>query len=130
MKLTTSPSSVLVRINGAMPLLPIANKSFKRVEQFSYWRKTITNPNSIHEEIKSRLRSGSASCLSVQNLWPSSLLSKITKLQIYKIIILPVVLYGCETSSFKLRVEHSPRVFANRVMSKVFDMIYLLTVVV
>ena len=118
MRLITSPSSVLVRINGAMPLLPIDNKSFERVKQFSYWRKTLTNPNFIHEEIKSRLKSGSACCLSVQKLWPSTLLSKIILLQIYKIIILPVVLYGCETWSLKLRVEHSPRVFANRVVSR------------
>ena len=46
-------------------------------------------------------------------------LSKIIKLQIYKIIILPVVLYGCENWSLKNRVEHSPRVFANRVLSMV-----------
>jgi len=121
MRLNTSPSSVLVLINGTMPLLPIANKSFERVERFSYWRKTLTNPNFIHEEVKSRLKSGSGCCLSVQNLWPSSLFSTIIKLQIYRIITLPVVLYGCETWSLKLRVEHSPRVFANRVMRKVFE---------
>jgi hypothetical protein len=120
MRLTASPSSVLVRTNGARPLLPIANKSFERVEQFSCWRKTLTNPNFIHEEIKSSLKSGISCCLSVKNLWPSSWFSKIIKLQIYKIIILPVVLCGCETWSLILRVEHSPRVFANRVVSKVF----------
>jgi hypothetical protein len=34
------------------------NKSFEGVEQFKYWETTITNPNCIHEEIKSRLKSG------------------------------------------------------------------------
>jgi hypothetical protein len=51
---------------------------------------------------------------SVQNL-SSQLLSKKLKIRIYKTIILPVVLYGCETWSLTLREEHRLRVFENRV---------------
>jgi hypothetical protein len=40
------------------------NKSFERVEQFKYLGKPLTNKNLIHEEIKSRLKSGNACCLS------------------------------------------------------------------
>jgi hypothetical protein len=40
---------------------------------------------------------------------------------IYKTIILPVVLYGCETSSLALREEHGLRVFENRVLRRIFD---------
>jgi hypothetical protein len=39
---------------------------------------------------------------------------------IYRSIILPVVLYGCETWSLKLREEHRLRVFANRVLRRIF----------
>jgi hypothetical protein len=46
--------------------------------------------------IKSRLKSGNACYHSVQNLLSSSLLSKSVKIKIYRTIILPVVLYGCE----------------------------------
>ena len=46
---------------------------------------------------KSRLRSGNACYHSVQNLLSSRLLSKNLKIKIYRTIILPVVLYGCET---------------------------------
>ena len=59
----------------------------------------VTNKNSIVEEIKSRLRSGNACYHSVQNLLFSRLLSKNLKMKIYRTIILPVVLYGCETWS-------------------------------
>jgi hypothetical protein len=38
------------------------------------------------------------------------------KVIIYKIIILPVVLYGCETWSLTVREEHKLRVFENRVL--------------
>jgi hypothetical protein len=37
-----------------------------------------------------------------------------------KTIILPVVLYGCETWSLSLRDEHRLRVFENRVLRRIF----------
>jgi hypothetical protein len=42
------------------------------------------------------------------------------KNKIYRIIILPVVLYGCETWSLTLREEHRLRVFENRVLRRIF----------
>ena len=57
---------------------------------------------------------------SVQNLLSSRLLSKNLKIKIYKIIILPVVLYGCQTWSLTLMEERRLRVFENRVLRKVF----------
>jgi hypothetical protein len=42
------------------------------------------------------------------------------KIKIYKTIILPVVLYGCETWSLMLREEHRLRVFENRVLRRIF----------
>jgi hypothetical protein len=48
------------------------------------------------------------------------LLSRNVKVKIYKTIILPVVLYGCETWSLPLREEHRLRVFVNRVLRRIF----------
>jgi hypothetical protein len=42
------------------------------------------------------------------------------KIKIYKTIILPVVLYGCETWSLTLREDHRLRVFENRVRRRIF----------
>jgi hypothetical protein len=50
----------------------------------------------------------------------SRLLSKNLKIKIYRTIILPVVLYGCETWSLTLREERRLRVFENRVLRRVF----------
>jgi hypothetical protein len=55
----------------------------------------------------------------VQDLLSSSLLSKNT-IKIYRTIIFPVVLYGCETLSLTLREEHRLRVFENRVLRRIF----------
>jgi hypothetical protein len=49
-----------------------------------------------------------------------SLAVKNVKVRIYKTIILPVVLYGCETWSLTVRVEHELRVFENRILRRIF----------
>jgi len=96
------------------------NGTFERVEEFKYLGATLTNQNSIPEEIKSRLRSGNACYHSVQNLFSSRLLSRNLKIKIYRNIILPVVLYECETWSLTMREERKLRVFENMVLGRIF----------
>ena len=80
----------------------------------------MTNQNSIPEEIKRRLRPGNACYHSVQNPLSLSLLSKNLKIKMYRTIILPVVLYGCETWSLTLREKRKVRVFENKVLRRIF----------
>jgi len=97
------------------------HSSYERVEGFKYSRKTLTNQNSIQEEIKSKLRVGNACYHSVQILLSSSLLTKsIIINKIYRTIILLVVLYGCETWLLALRKEFSQKVLEKRVLRKIF----------
>ena len=56
----------------------------------------------------------------MQNLLSSSLLSKSLKIKIYGTIILPVVVYVCETRSLTLREERTMRMSENRVLKKIF----------
>jgi hypothetical protein len=50
----------------------------------------------------------------------SYLISKNLKIKIYKTVISPVVLYGCETWSLTLGEEHRLSVFEKRVLRKIF----------
>jgi hypothetical protein len=65
------------------------------------------------------VKSGNAFYHSVQNPLSSCLLSKNTKTKIQRTIILPVVLYGCETWSFTLQEICRLRVFENRVLRRI-----------
>ncbi|PNF23972.1 hypothetical protein B7P43_G09275 [Cryptotermes secundus] len=79
--------------------ITVENRCFENVAQFRYFGTTIKNQNLFQEEIKRRLNSGNACYNLVQKLLSSHLLSESIKIRIYKTIILPVVLCGCETYS-------------------------------
>jgi hypothetical protein len=81
---------------------------------------TIKNQNLIQEEIRRRLNSGNACYHSVRNLRLLVCCLLDVKIRIYKTIILPVVLYGCETCPLILREEHTLRVFENRMLRRKF----------
>jgi hypothetical protein len=92
------------------------------VSQFKYLGTIVTVQNLVEEQIKRRLNSDNACYHSVQNFVFSSAVKKNLKIRIYKTIILPVVLYGCESWSLTLREEHRLRVFENRMLRRIFGL--------
>ena len=105
---------------GRIHSIKTDNSSFEREETFKYLKTAPIYQNSIQDEIESRLKSGNACYHSVQNILSSSLLSKHLKINTYRTIIWPVILYGCETGSLTLRVERRLSVFENLVLRRIF----------
>jgi hypothetical protein len=105
---------------GQSNYIRAANKSFEKVAKFKYSGSTLTDQNCVHEEIRSRLNWENACYHAVLNLLSSRLLSRNVKIKIYKTIILPVILYGCETWSLTISEEHRLKVFENRVLRRIF----------
>jgi len=115
-----SSRDVQVLTSGDMLYLGFVLQIMDSVIRLYIWEQRLTTQNSIQEEIKRRLKSGTAYYHSVQNIFSSSLLSKNLNSKIYSTIILPVVLYGCETWSLTLREERRLRVLQNRVLRRIF----------
>jgi hypothetical protein len=81
------------------------------------WKLLVKNHLEDWKEIGGRLNLGNSCYHSLQSLLSSRLLSRNLRV---KTIILPVVLYGCETWSLTLREEHRLRVFESRVLRRIF----------
>jgi hypothetical protein len=90
---------------GQRQSIKIGNRPFESVWLCSNIWDQHLQMKTIREEIKSRLNSGNACYHSVQSLLSSRLLSRNIKVKIYKTIILPDILYGCETWSLTLKEE-------------------------
>jgi hypothetical protein len=82
---------------------------------------TVKNQNYIHGDIKSRLNLMNSCYHSIQNHLFSLLLSKNISIIIYETVILPIVLYRCETWYVAQREEHRLRVFENRLLKRIFE---------
>jgi len=104
---------------GRIHSIKTDNRTFGMVEKFKYLGTILTNQCSFQEEIKSRLKPGKACYHSVQNLLPSSLISKNLKIKIYGNIVLSVVLRGCENFSLTLMDERRLRVLKIRVVRRI-----------
>ena len=92
------------------------------MEPFKRSETDIRHQNFIHKEIKGRIFFNSENSYYHWdlNLLSSNLPSKNIKNKIHRTVILPVVLYGCETWSLTSREEHRLKVFENWVLRKMF----------
>jgi hypothetical protein len=104
---------------GQKHCIETANRAFEDVAKFKYLRITLMNQNFIHEKIKSRLNSGNACYNLVQRSLSSCPLSRNVMVKIHKTIVLPSVLYGCETWPVTLREKYRLRVFENRLLRRI-----------
>jgi hypothetical protein len=82
---------------GQKHSIKIVNRSFEDVSKFKCLRTTPTDQNCMHGDVNSRLNSGNFCYQLIQSLLSSHLLSRNIKVKMYKTIILPVILNGCET---------------------------------
>jgi hypothetical protein len=69
----------------------------EQVKQFKYLGSIINNGNSIKEEIKERIALSNKAYFANQKFLKSKLVTKRSKLKLYKTVIRPVVIYASET---------------------------------
>jgi hypothetical protein len=70
--------------------------TYKGVAEFIYFGTLNSNDNSVEKEILKRILAGNRTYFAAISLFRSRLLSRATKILLYKILIRPVVSYGVE----------------------------------
>jgi len=85
----------------------IGNRTFEAVQSFQYLGNVIGNTTNNNKCIKERIMMGNKAYYANRQLINSSLISRSSKLQIYRMLVCPVVTYGsdCGHSTWK-RKEH------------------------
>jgi hypothetical protein len=92
--------------------LEVGAYKFSRVQKFKYLGTLITQNNEIQEEIKARIHASNRCYFGLNKLFKSRMLSKRLKVQLYRTLIRPVVMYGCETWTLHNIQQNNLLVFA------------------
>jgi hypothetical protein len=103
---------------GGNHSLKIGNKTFEGVNNFVYLGNIIDNENRINKCVKERIQAGNKANFANNELFRNKLISRSTKMQIYRTILRPVVTYGSETWTLPTTEENSLRIFERKILRK------------
>jgi hypothetical protein len=80
----------------------------------------ITKKNEIGEEIKMRIATGNRCYYGLQHLFRSRTVSRIVKIKIYKTIVKPIVMFGCEAWSMTEKDKTRLNMWEREILRKVY----------
>jgi hypothetical protein len=100
--------------------LRIGYKTFEAVQGFQYLGNIIGNTNDNSKCIKDRIMMGNKAYYANRQLFNSSLISRSSKLQIYRTLVRPVVTYGSESWTLTMEEERVLAVFERKILRKIY----------
>jgi hypothetical protein len=92
----------------------------EEVKNVKYLGTTVTKDNLIEEEIKERIENGNQAFLANKMIFQSKLISKKSKIKLYKVLIRPVVVYGSECWTLTENIKQKLMVFERRILRRIF----------
>ncbi|XP_037870365.1 uncharacterized protein LOC119629250 [Bombyx mori] len=99
--------------------LVVGNTRFKGVAKFRYLGCTVTDTNDREDEIEIRIQNTLRCSAALHPALSSKLLSRFTKIRIYKTVVRPILLYGCEAWSLTQKEEAKLLVTERKVLRKI-----------
>ena len=100
--------------------LEIENISFEAVQSFKYLGSYVNKNNTIEEEIKERIIAGNKAFYANWKMFQSKLLSKKTKLKLYRTIIRPILTYASETWVLKENSRQKLMIYERKILQKIY----------
>ena len=95
--------------NMLPPSITIDNATLKNVSQFKYLGSTISNTGNVDDEVNCRISKASQAFGRLwTRVWREHGISLNTKLSVYRAVVLPSLLYGCETwTCYRRHIKNS-----------------------
>lgn len=103
-----------------VPSVRLAGRAFENVKSFKYLGTIFTKEMEVKSEIKERLAAGSRCMYALNRILKSRNISRKYKVNVYKTVIRPVVLYASETWTLNESECNQLLVWERRVLRKVF----------
>ena len=103
-----------------MKVASINGVTYEGVAEFIYLGTLISNDNSVQKEIKRRVLAGSRTYFAAISLFRNRLLSRATKIRLYKTLIRPAVTYGAETWTMTKKEEQAPLIFERKIFRRIY----------
>jgi hypothetical protein len=98
----------------------INGKVYQEVTDFKYLGSIITSGNNHERDIKARMAAGNRCYYALSKIMKSREISKSTKLKIYRTLIIPIVMYGCEGWTMSKHMEEALRVWKRNILRRVY----------
>ena len=99
--------------------IQIRGKDIEEVEEFTYLGATVCKEGGGMKDLKNRLSKARGSFIRLKNIWSSNSITRRTKLRLYKTLVVPVLLYGCETWKMNKEDNKAVDVFHNRCLRRI-----------
>ena len=111
MRLSASPSRRGATIDGV---------TYERVAEFTYLGTLISNDNSVEKEIQRRILAGNRTYFATISLFRSQLLSRATKIILYKTLIRPAVSCGAQAWTLTKKEEQAVLIFERKIFRRMY----------
>jgi len=98
--------------------------TYEGVAEFTYLGTLISNDKSVQTEIQRRILAGNRTYFAAISLFRNRLLSRATKLRLYKTLIRPVVTYGAETWAMTKKEEQALLIIERKIFGRIYGLKY------
>ena len=119
LKINTQKTKTM-RINAInQEHIHIGEQDIDEVDQFTYLGATVCKEGGGMKDLKNRLSKARSSFVKLKKIWSSNSISMKTKLKLFKTLVVPVLLYGCETWKMNKGDGKAVDVFHNRCLRRI-----------
>ena len=111
-----------MRINARnQEKIKINGQDIEETEEFTYLGATVCKEGGGMKDLKNRLSKARGAFIKLKKIWSSKAISRRTKLRLYKTLVVPVLLYGCETWKMNKGDNKAVDVFLNKCLRRILN---------